>query len=287
MEEPATVSFETKCVCYISAIHKIDSSICFRSPCTGFFWRDSGIPYLVTNRHCVTGKNSLNELFSNASFEPTHLQVYYHERGEAVSDGVTMYRWKGVEISLFSGGEPEWFEHELKTTIDVVAIALDTPEHLSVDCVNDRKQYDNWKAEAGADCFIVGYPEGLSGSEGTAIWKRASIASEPELDYGQRPIFLCDSATRPRLSGAPVFGKAIPFANQQFNRIDPYQDDLTFLGHWPVFLGIYSGREGNETDGFQLCRVWKKSVLTELISSKKKAGSPFIRIDTKALTAIP
>ena len=280
MTETATVSFETKCVCYISAIYKDDTGIGKRAPCTGFFWRDAGIPYLITNRHCVTGKNSSNELFSDRGFQPTHLQIYYHEKGAPIGEGVTMYHWKGVEVSLFSNGEPEWFEHESGPAIDVVAIALDDPDHNSVDCVNDRKHYDTWKAEVGADCYIVGYPEGLSGSEGTAIWKRASIATEPELDYKQQPIFLCDSATRPGLSGGPVFGKASGFFTQEYSRIDPYQDGVNFLGHWPIFLGIYSGREGKEADGFQLCRVWKKSVLTDLISTKKKAKSPFLRINT-------
>ena len=278
MTEVASISFESKCVCYISALYKNDQGVLNRAPCTGFFWRDGGVPYLVTNRHCVTGKNHLNEIFSEQGFAPTHLQIHFHERGQAIAEGVTLYHWKAVEVSLFIEGEPEWFEHPMGATVDVVAIALNSPANLSVDCVNDRKFYEGWKAEAGADCYIVGYPEGVSGSEGTPIWKRASIATEPELDYQQKPIFLCDSATRPGLSGGPVFGKAHGFFDQQYKRIDPYQDGVVFLGHWPIFLGVYSGREGAEQDGFQLCRVWKKAVLTDLISNKKKASSPFIRI---------
>jgi hypothetical protein len=259
-------------------MYKNEVGILKRASCTGFFWRDAGVPYLVTNRHCVTGKDHLNEIVATHGFEPTHIQIYFYERGKAITEGVTMYYPKAVEVSLFSDGEPEWFEHPSGTTVDVIAIALDSPSILSVDCVNDRKFYDEWKPEAGSDCFIVGYPEGVSGSDGTPIWKRASIATEPELDYKQLPIFLCDSATRPGLSGGPVFGKAYGFFDQKHRRIDPYQDGIVFLGHWPVFLGVYAGREGLEADGFQLCRIWKKAVLTDLISNKKKAASPFVRI---------
>ena len=276
MPDPVTISFESKCVSYISCVHKDPArGIVRRAPCTGFFWRNDGMPYLVTNRHCVTGKNSQNLLFSEQGFEPTHLQVYFNQRGKSLGDAVTEYHWKGIEISLFSDGAPQWFEHPHGSLIDIVAVALDEPEYLSVDCVNDRKVYDSWKPEVGADCYIVGYPEGLSGAEATPIWKRASIATEPEMDYKGQEVFLCDSATRPGLSGGPVFGKAHVFSTQGLERIDPYAEGVQFLGSWPVFLGVYAGREGNESDGFQLARVWKRQVLAELFDQLQKAASPF------------
>lgn len=181
MSDAITVSFESKCISYLSSVYEdLTNGIVRRSASTGFFWRHEKKTYLITNRHCVTGKNSRNRLFAQDWFAPTHLQIYFHERGELIGEGVHAYRWKAIEVSLFKDGEPEWFEHPLGRLVDVVAIALDEPDCLPVDCVNDRKAYDAWKPEAGADCYIVGYPEGLAGAEATPIWKRASIATEPE-----------------------------------------------------------------------------------------------------------
>lgn len=276
MLEPVTVSFESKCVCYLSAVHKRDEGVVRRAPATGFFWRDGEAPYLVTNRHCVTGKDHRNNLFSDTGFEPTHLQIHFYERGDHIAEGVTLYNTKAIEVSLFEHGKPVWFEHSLGRLVDVVAIALDEPEPISVDCINDRKGYETWQLEAGADCLIVGFPEGLAGADSTPIWKRASVASEPNLDYKGRPIFLCDSATRPGLSGGPVFGRALGLFDQASKRIDPYGDGPQFLGLWPVFVGVYSGREGDEKVGFQLGRVWKKSVLLDVFARKTPAESPFV-----------
>lgn len=276
MIEPVTVSFESKCVCYLSIIYKVDGEISLRSSASGFFWRKDGIPYLITNRHCVTGKDHRNRLLPTATFEPTHLQIYFHEKGERIDPNTTMYRGKAIEVSLFKDGHPVWFEHTKGRLVDVVAIELDSPWPPSVDCINDRKVYDSWKLEAGADCLIVGFPEGLPGSDSTPIWKRASVASEPNLDYKGMPVFLCDSATRKGLSGGPVFGRALGMFDQNAKPIDPYSAGPKFFGYWPVFVGIYSGREGDENDGFQLGRVWKENALIDIVSNKTAAENPFV-----------
>ena len=275
MTDAVTVSFESKCICYLSAIQKVNGEIRTRASATGFFWRSASIPYVITNRHCVTGKDHRNILLPGA-FEPSHLQIYLHEKGQKISPDVTMYNGKAIEVSLFEEGNPVWFEHPTGRLVDVVAIALDEPEALSVDCINDRKTYDSWNVEAGSDCLIVGFPEGLSGAEETPVWKRASVASEPNLNYKGLPVFLCDTATRRGLSGGPVFGRAIGFFDQLSKPIDPYGPGPQFFGHWPVFLGIYSGREGYEDDGFQLGRVWKRSALFEIIENRTRAESPFV-----------
>jgi hypothetical protein len=273
VEEYVQIAFESKCICYLSAVLKEAGEVKQRAQASGFFWRHEGIPYLVTNRHCIVGRDGSNKPIG--SFFPNALQVYFLEKGEKITENATFYRRRSIEIALWKDGYPDWLEHPLGAKIDIAAMPLDSPTLLSVDCVNDRKELSDWKAEAGVDCFIVGYPEKISGPEGTPIWKRASIASEPQLDYRDLPMFLCDSATRKGLSGSPVFGKAQGLLDSEGRRIDPYSDRLTFFGHWNVFLGIYAGREGNEQDGFQLGRVWRSSALSELLDAKKVATDPF------------
>lgn len=276
MHEIFRVSFESKCICYISAIYKHDYVIERIGPCTGFFWRHENIPYLVTNRHCVTGRDEFNCPIGSTGRIPTHLQVYFPQEQEKIGTDAHIYKSCAIEVALYDDGQPTWFEHATGKTIDIAAIALDQPYPVKVHCVNDREQIKDWMIEAGSDCFIVGYPEGLGGPEGTPIWKRGSIASEPELDYKETPCFLCDSATRPGLSGSPVFGKAVGQFGPEGRRLEVSVSRPQFFGYWPIFLGIYSGRYGDETDGFQLGRVWKATALQELFDSKTIATNPNI-----------
>ena len=52
--------------------------------------------------------------------------------------------------------------------------------------------------------FVLGYPKGISGGRGFPIWKRASIATEPDIQHDGLPKLLVDTATREGMSGAPV-----------------------------------------------------------------------------------
>lgn len=207
------------------------------------------------------------------SFDPTHLQIYFRVPQPETEPGLRHYKNERVAAKLWKDGDPDWLEHPKGRSIDVVALDF-TSAGFEVHCVNDKQPIKNWEIEAGTDCFIVGFPEALAGSEGTPIWKRASIASEPNLDYKGLPVFLCDSATRKGLSGAPVFAKLLGNFGQQgqpFPKAGPQ-----VFGYWTNFIGIYTGREGHEDDGFQLGRVWKTETIEEIVEGCKRADSPFI-----------
>lgn len=49
----------------------------------------------------------------------------------------------------------------------------------------------------GSLWYVLGYPKGLHGGDDFPVWKRASIASEPDLDIDGLPKVLVDTATRP------------------------------------------------------------------------------------------
>ena len=54
----------------------------------------------------------------------------------------------------------------------------------------------------GMDVFILGYPFG-SGPPAFPVWKRGSIASEPDLVKTTNGYYLIDTASRPGMSGSP------------------------------------------------------------------------------------
>ncbi|MCV2863341.1 serine protease [Defluviimonas sp. WL0075] len=274
--ETVRVSFESRAVCYIECIRKDENTgeVAYRSRASGFYWADVEQLYLITNRHNVTGLNPITG-DPIGSFCPTFLRVWFNEHtGEKTGD-CRYVKFVGRELSLFDKDErPTWFEHPSDPSVDVVAIRLDGydwQERISV--VNAKKAIP-YSPMAGEDCFIVGYPEGLLGPGGTPIWKRASIATEPELDYDGRPVFLVDSLTRPGLSGAPVFARINGLWGQEGAQIEIGVGSPTPFGFWTNFLGIYAGREGDDKVGFQLARVWKKAVLDEIVSAKAIGKNP-------------
>jgi hypothetical protein len=55
----------------------------------------------------------------------------------------------------------------------------------------------------GMDVFVLGYPFG-PGKTGLPVWKRGSIASEPDLVPQVENYLLVDTASRPGMSGSPV-----------------------------------------------------------------------------------
>jgi hypothetical protein len=81
------------------------------------------------------------------------------------------------------------------------------------------------------------------------------------------PKLLIDTATRRGMSGSPVVAR-------RSGIIHPRGENLgatgispnTIIGQADTFLGVYSGRLGNDEMGIQVGIVWKASVIEEIIS---------------------
>ncbi|UWQ94137.1 serine protease [Rhodobacteraceae bacterium M385] len=272
-----SVSFESRAVCYIQLFRKFpDGARCGAASATGFHWSFGGKLYLITNRHNVTG---LDPTTGNpvGSFTPTHMHVWFNEMADQVVEEGRRVIFAGKEIALFDSSDvPVWLEHHLGSQVDIVAIPIEDYDfRKKIYTVNQKQQLSDFHPMCGDDCFIVGYPEGLSGPSGTPIWKRASIATEPELDYDNKPLFLADSLTRKGMSGSPVFARVPGLWGQEGAQLS-IGGSSSILGYWTKFIGVYAGREASESEGFQLARVWKHSVLNELISSGVTPRNPHL-----------
>ena len=73
------------------------------------------------------------------------------------------------------------------------------------------------------------------------------------------------------MSGSPVFVKA----HGNFGKEGSPMGNSRFFGFWTQLIGIYSGRNGNETDGFQLARVWNAGLVDEMLNDPRKPELPF------------
>jgi hypothetical protein len=125
----------------------------------------------------------------------------------------------------------------------------------------------------GAEVFVLGYPRGIHPQGVFPIWKRASIASEPQDSIvlsGQeyKSVLYVDAMTKAGMSGSPVVFLAKPGDRLYTDEGMP----ITCDSPRTLLVGVYAGRDGITQEEYELAvgRVWKTEALEELIFSHKK-----------------
>lgn len=259
---------------------------------TGFLWSAIDQSWLISNLHNFSGwDHSKNEAMSKTTgFLPNEVQVHFglsKAAGENDSEGrpiVNLFRRQAVIPLTGEEDRPEWFIHPVHgTAVDVAALPVGKIEPASIWKSEDMtdvelatqhaNKVDDWmdyEVTAGDDAFVVGYPMGLDGGGGFAIWKRASIASEPAFDLGKLPRLLVDASARRGMSGSPVWairsGLVVP-------RGGTLQQGV--FGPAAHLLGIYSGRLDDDPMGASLGYVWKIRTVDEIIAGGVKDVRPW------------
>ena len=178
--------------------------------------------------------------------------------------------WKSIQLPLINENSiASWWSHPtLKHKIDIGVLPL--PKSLSDNfpfVLGDKaKLNDDIKILIGDEVMLWGFPKGLSKQLGLPIWKRGTIASEPELQFDNLPIFIVDAATREGMSGSPVVSRSHGlYQSMEGNYV--MGDGITHK-----FLGVYSGRYASKDElDAQLGRVWHGSLINEIISGKTPA----------------
>lgn len=227
---------------------------------TGFILKSStGEPYLVTNRHNVTGRhNETNKpLDEEYGAIPNRIEISHHKKGvlgEVVVRSERLYR----DDDFLS---PLWAEHpSFKGKVDFVALKLTNLE--DVDIYDYDLEKDNDVQIRVADVIsVIGFPFGLQIGKSLAVWATGFIASEPDLDYNDLPLFFIDCRSRQGQSGSAVVAyRPIGMVYQGEG------DSIMYSSPSTKFLGIYSGRIDKESD---IGMVWKASSIKELMDGIK------------------
>lgn len=220
---------------------------------TAFVATSARGPVLITNRHNVTGRHQeTGEPLSKTSGVPNEV-VVFHNRANHLGS------WVARVEPLYSNDKPLWFEHPtLGAKADFVALPLTQ--------LNDVQLYpytlgvgDPTILVAPAEVVsVVGFPLGLTASGCLAVWATGFVATDPDIDYANLPIFLIDCRSRQGQSGSAVI------AQRTGGAVATEQGVMVGGGVMTRFLGIYSGRVNAESDlGF----VWKASSLQQLVTS--------------------
>lgn len=219
---------------------------------TGFVVVYEGTNYLITNWHVVTGRDPKTgkPMSTTGVADPDAVGIWFH-------DAKRLGSWHRMIEPLVdsTNGNKLWKEHSLGRQIDVVALALNPS--------NDVKIYDLDTSLANTDMVllpsepvsIVGFPFGIAAAGKFPIWKTGHIASDIDLDYDNKPVFLVDATTRPGMSGSVVFAR----------RLGGFRSSKAqwHLGGSALrFLGVYSGRIREQSD---IGMVWKPKVVDDIL----------------------
>jgi hypothetical protein len=235
---------------------------------TGFlyFSYEHRATFLISNYHCLSGRDLYNSTIG--SFIPNIIDV-----GITINeptDDPKYFTRKEATLRyplLDEDEEPLYFHFPPDASGRIEADIAILPISIEDNAVKDRGAYFNTRyissmglyldhdLSLGEDCFIIGYPRGLSGDGRTPIWKRATIASEPNNTYKGDLVFLVDTATREGMSGSPVFlvRRESVLSDQNRRGIDEEKTEK--------LIGVYSGRMGTDELGVQLGMVWSVEML--------------------------
>ena len=246
---------------------------------TGFIYKRNGKQYLITNLHVVSGRDPCTGKILDIHKAIPELLISFpslYEPKTRIIEKTAQY----LTSKLYDKNNiPLWLIHpNYKRSIDIAVLPLyNLNPPVNFFAINDIQSIDT-RVSVADDIFVVGYPLALGTNENKdfPIWKRASIASEPSINYFNdgRKAFVIDGTTREGMSGSPVFF----YSNLTQTST---QDGGMFFGMSPQrafnFLGIYSGRlKGHninddtiEKESF-LGLVWKRELIDEIIDGNMR-----------------
>jgi hypothetical protein len=227
---------------------------------TGFIWKRGAQHFLITNWHVVTGRNAETGILETP-VRPETLRLLFNVR-------IGTFGKQQWDINIRDAdGTALWFVHPTRGRgSDIVAIPLpmkgDEPVMVMYP-INLLKSEADLAVRIGMDVFILGYPFSVS-PPGFPVWKRGSIASEPDLTPIGRGYTLVDTASRPGMSGSPVICRSWGYHLLTDDRISM---DVTSQSK---FIGVYSGRlhTSDKTDA-QLGMVWPVEDIEAIVAACK------------------
>jgi hypothetical protein len=225
---------------------------------TGFAIRHNNKNFIITNWHAVTGKHpETKECLHSQAALPNKLKIWLHIKDKLGS-------WNFQMIDLYREGKSIWLGHPTESVYDVVAIPIEPANNLTLYPLDLGLAEVDMVLEPADRVSIIGFPHGISTAGKLPIWKTGHVASDIDVDWSGKPIFLIDATTKGGMSGSPVIAK----------RTEGYRSSqATHLsGSATKFLGIYSSRNIG-LDGIEIGLVWKPQVIKEIIKQTEPSAA--------------
>ncbi|MGE0751384.1 MAG: hypothetical protein AB7K64_12465 [Variibacter sp.] len=249
-----------------------------KMPATGFLLRRDDKFFFVTALHVLTGRHwQTKRLLSDTGFIPEEfvLKLPFIKTG----NGQVCITWDDFRIAPTYENEEvaPWLVHsKYKDDVDVGIFTLeDIPLRLlemakaagkaDLDSGIHAFEWNESTALTTAvadEAFVIGFPENINLGSELPIWKRANIASEPDLLVKGLPYVLIDTGTRQGMSGAPV-------VRRDASGVVAHPSGNISLATQPrtELYGVYSARLGADELTSQLGIVWPRRVIDEILKS--------------------
>jgi|SRR6185437_15277654 len=221
---------------------------------TGFLWDLQDKYYLVTNWHVLSAKDFFTQrnLRPDAG-RPNVLRARFQIPGQFQTQ-----EWR---IAVRDEQDaPLWLIHPA-SRVDVAVLPFAVGQNPIVGLYPLNVLADDPLAIGiGMEVFILGFPFKIA-PPAFPVWKRGSIASEPELARIGGGYMHVDTASRPGMSGAPVIRRSVG------THFLTDGSTLTDLKYKTRFLGVYSGRvPADHPYEAQIGLVWDASYIYEIIA---------------------
>lgn len=243
---------------------------------TGFLYAHSRadgsvILYLLTNHHVLTGYSPLESKPAVGE----SISFFIH-RSRTESTDI-----KQVALPLYTkNSKPIWLSSVTSPEADLAIIPIHQGYYsdCEVICINDSYTTAGMKIRPATSITLVGYPYGFFDmSNFLPIWKTGNVASEPDIDFDGKPVFMVDVAAFPGMSGSPVFGISYGMYEMEAGG--------TIVGGARKFLGVYASMQMRTEQKFleeiihahsfgitheeslQIGHIWKTKLILEVMHS--------------------
>lgn len=261
MSSYSPLSIVTVPIEIITSINEIDT-IYARG--TGVFYSGNNETVnLITNWHIVTARNPY-KLAGNINI-PYKLRLHLHNKSGDNNLNISNIEICDIIINNKDGNSPKWFEHPtLKYKVDIVCIEI-AKSVLNSFTYNYLNDFTNtyFAVEVMDEVNVIGYPGSINGgNRALPIFKRGSIASEPNLDFDGLPCFLIDCKTTEGMSGSPVIASRFVIGNnsiqKSFQFVGVHSSSLTNAD--PVFSTV--------TTASEIAVVWKIHAIEDIVRNR-------------------
>jgi hypothetical protein len=223
------------------------------SGATGFVVEKNHKRYLVTNRHVVLACTPDRSPSDIGGWICANKVAIYHNRLGHLG------QWFWVVEDLFDvHGNKRWLEHPtLGSGADLAALPLDHTENVQFYPLDMNLAISDIALGPGDPVSIVGFPFGLAQEAGLPIWKTGTVASDLDINFDRKPVFLVDTTSRPGMSGSPAYAV----------RTGAYHTAsagaVITAGSARRFLGVYS----EQIPAAEVGGVWKAEAVIALYDS--------------------
>jgi len=231
---------------------------------TGFLWRHGEKVYLITNWHNVTGVHPFTGAHLNEGGCVPDAITFHPAFRSFSSSGYVVYRDTFTRPLYEDFHEPFWVQHPQFETMrtDIVALEITSTPNFMV-TLQDMG-LENLHTHIGSEVFIIGYPFRDYKDPYLPLWKRGSIASEPLMPWHGKPIFMVDAASRPGMSGSPVFRRVFgpaPLLETDSSITVDLQKVVS-----SQFAGVYSGHLTEQNESLTIGIAWQGDLVHELLA---------------------